>query len=39
MSINWLTEKGKLHYIVSDHQGTPREMLNKEGGLIWAHRL
>ncbi|MBD2801324.1 PAAR domain-containing protein [Xenorhabdus sp. M] len=32
-------EKGKLHYIVSDHQGTPREMLNEEGGLIWAHRL
>ncbi|CAM3558243.1 RHS repeat domain-containing protein [Xenorhabdus nematophila] len=32
-------EKGKLHYIVSDHQGTPREMLNEEGGLVWAHRL
>ncbi|MDC9623801.1 PAAR domain-containing protein [Xenorhabdus sp. XENO-7] len=32
-------ERGKLHYIVSDHQGTPREMLNEEGGLVWAHRL
>ncbi|KMJ45893.1 hypothetical protein AB204_06805, partial [Xenorhabdus khoisanae] len=32
-------EKGKLHYIVSDHQGTPREMLNEEGQLIWAQRL
>ncbi|MCC8367009.1 RHS repeat protein [Xenorhabdus sp. PB61.4] len=32
-------EKGKLHYIVSDHQGTPREMLNEQGVLIWAQRL
>ncbi|PHM52860.1 RHS repeat-associated core domain-containing protein [Xenorhabdus sp. KK7.4] len=32
-------EHGKLHYIVSDHQGTPREMLNEEGQLIWAQRL
>ncbi|MDE9541208.1 toxin C-terminal domain-containing protein [Xenorhabdus bovienii] len=32
-------EKGKLHYIVSDHQGTPREMLSEEGGLVWAQRL
>nr|WP_255705657.1 RHS repeat-associated core domain-containing protein [Xenorhabdus sp. PB61.4] len=32
-------ECGKLHYIVSDHQGTPREMLNEEGGLVWAQRL
>ncbi|WMV72369.1 RHS repeat-associated core domain-containing protein [Xenorhabdus griffiniae] len=32
-------ERGKLHYIVSDHQGTPREMLNEEGILVWAQRL
>ncbi|PHM66255.1 RHS family protein [Xenorhabdus sp. KJ12.1] len=32
-------ELGKLHYVVSDHQGTPREMLNEAGQLIWAQRL
>ncbi|MDE1476655.1 RHS repeat domain-containing protein, partial [Xenorhabdus bovienii] len=32
-------EKGKLHYIVSDHQGTPREMLSEEGVLVWSQRL
>ncbi|WP_323855279.1 RHS repeat-associated core domain-containing protein, partial [Xenorhabdus koppenhoeferi] len=32
-------EKGKLHYIVSDHQGTPREMLSEEGVLVWTQRL
>ncbi|CDG16662.1 protein of unknown function [Xenorhabdus doucetiae] len=32
-------EKGKLHYIVSDHQGTVREMLSEEGVLVWAQRL
>ncbi|MDC9590973.1 DUF6531 domain-containing protein, partial [Xenorhabdus sp. XENO-10] len=32
-------ERGKLHYVVSDHQGTPREMLNEAGGLVWAQRL
>ncbi|MBD2800020.1 RHS repeat protein [Xenorhabdus sp. M] len=32
-------EKGKLHYVVSDHQGTPREMLNENGTLVWAQRL
>ncbi|WP_244590745.1 RHS repeat domain-containing protein, partial [Xenorhabdus mauleonii] len=32
-------EQGKLHYVVSDHQGTPREMLNEQGVLIWAQRL
>ncbi|CDH34801.1 RHS repeat-associated core domain-containing protein [Xenorhabdus bovienii] len=32
-------EKGKLHYIVSDHQGTPRELLNEQGVLTWAQRL
>ncbi|MDX7989519.1 RHS repeat protein, partial [Xenorhabdus sp. 12] len=32
-------EKGKLHYVVSDHQGTVREMLNENGTLVWAQRL
>ncbi|WP_323858894.1 RHS repeat domain-containing protein, partial [Xenorhabdus doucetiae] len=32
-------EKGKLHYIVGDHQGTVREMLNENGTLVWAQRL
>ncbi|MDX7989863.1 DUF6531 domain-containing protein, partial [Xenorhabdus littoralis] len=32
-------EKGKLHYIVSDHQGTPREILSEVGKLVWASRL
>ncbi|CDH22392.1 RNase A-like domain-containing protein [Xenorhabdus bovienii] len=32
-------EKGKLHYIVSDHQGTPREILSEAGKLVWANRL
>ncbi|MDC9596252.1 RHS repeat-associated core domain-containing protein [Xenorhabdus anantnagensis] len=32
-------EKGKLHYIVSDHQGTPREILSESGKLVWANRL
>ncbi|MCP9268481.1 DUF6531 domain-containing protein [Xenorhabdus sp. XENO-1] len=32
-------EKGKLHYIVSDHQGTPREILSEAGKLVWASRL
>ncbi|WP_053067849.1 RHS repeat-associated core domain-containing protein [Xenorhabdus khoisanae] len=32
-------EKGKLHYIVSDHQGTPREILSEDGKLVWANRL
>ncbi|WP_426577410.1 RHS repeat-associated core domain-containing protein [Xenorhabdus stockiae] len=32
-------EKGKLHYIVSDHQGTPREILSENGKLVWASRL
>ncbi|WP_323872982.1 RHS domain-containing protein, partial [Xenorhabdus doucetiae] len=25
--------------MVSDHQGTPREMLSEEGVLVWAQRL
>ncbi|WP_187654601.1 RHS repeat-associated core domain-containing protein, partial [Xenorhabdus sp. PB62.4] len=32
-------EKGKLHYIVSDHQRTPREILSESGKLVWASRL
>ncbi|CDG95453.1 Complete genome; segment 11/17 [Xenorhabdus bovienii str. puntauvense] len=32
-------EKGKLHYLVSDHQGTVRELLNEQGVLVWAQRL
>ncbi|SIP72418.1 Complete genome; segment 11/17 [Xenorhabdus innexi] len=32
-------EKDKLHYVVSDHQGTPREMLNEQGVPVWAQRL
>ncbi|WP_193757010.1 RHS repeat domain-containing protein, partial [Xenorhabdus sp. KJ12.1] len=32
-------EKGRLHYIVSDHQGTVREMLDEQGVLVWAQRL
>ncbi|SIP72321.1 conserved hypothetical protein [Xenorhabdus innexi] len=32
-------ERGKLHYVVSDHQGTPREILNENGTLVWAQRL
>ncbi|WP_275364963.1 RHS repeat-associated core domain-containing protein [Xenorhabdus bovienii] len=32
-------EKGKLHYIVTDHQGTPREILSEAGKLVWTSRL
>ncbi|WP_339373552.1 RHS repeat-associated core domain-containing protein [Xenorhabdus sp. KJ12.1] len=32
-------EKGKLHYIVSDHQGTAREILSESGKLVWVSRL
>ncbi|WP_319931352.1 RHS repeat-associated core domain-containing protein [Xenorhabdus santafensis] len=32
-------EKGKLHYVMSGHQGTAREMLNENGTLVWAQRL
>ena len=49
-SIHWLyapggltpvarQEKGKLHYVVSDHMGTPRELLTKQGKRAWAGRL
>jgi RHS repeat-associated protein len=32
-------EKGKLHYVVSDHMGTPRELLTEQGKRAWAGRL
>ncbi|MCW7550973.1 hypothetical protein OO184_24355, partial [Photorhabdus sp. APURE] len=49
-SIHWLYEpgaltpsarfeKGQLYYVVSDHQGTVREILTEEGELRWAGRL
>ncbi|MFG6653497.1 RHS repeat-associated core domain-containing protein [Scandinavium sp. M-37] len=31
--------QGKLHYVVADHQGTPRELLNEQGKVVWASRL
>ncbi|AVF33730.1 hypothetical protein BV494_01775 [Rahnella sikkimica] len=49
-SIHWLyepgaltplarSEKGQLHYVVSDHLGTPRELLTEKGDVAWANRL
>lgn len=49
-SIHWLEypgslapvaryEQGKLHYVVTDHMGTPRELLNEQGKMVWADRL
>ncbi|MFD0707160.1 RHS repeat domain-containing protein, partial [Photorhabdus akhurstii] len=49
-SIHWLYEpgaltpsaryqQGQLYYVVSDHQGTVREILTEAGELIWAGRL
>jgi len=31
--------KGRLHYVVSDHLGTPRELLTEQGKRAWAGRL
>ncbi|CNC20582.1 YD repeat-containing protein [Yersinia pseudotuberculosis] len=31
--------QGKLHYVVTDYQGTPRELLNEQGKVVWASRL
>ncbi len=31
-------EKGKLHYLVIDHQGTPREIFTETGTVSWAAR-
>jgi YD repeat-containing protein len=30
---------GKLDYVVSDHMGTPRELLTEKGDVAWASRL
>lgn len=32
-------EKGQLHYVVSDHMGTPRELLTEQGNVVWSGRL
>ncbi|MFY3769146.1 hypothetical protein AHYW_002874 [Providencia manganoxydans] len=32
-------QRGKLHYVVTDHQGTPREMFTENGVASWAGRL
>jgi len=32
-------EKGQLHYVVSDHMGTPRELLTEQGNVAWSGRL
>ncbi len=32
-------QSGKLHYVVTDHQGTPREIFSEKGIFSWAGRL
>ncbi|WP_317988217.1 DUF6531 domain-containing protein [Proteus vulgaris] len=32
-------QRGKLHYVVTDHQGTPREIFSEKGIVSWAGRL
>ncbi|WP_336431432.1 RHS repeat-associated core domain-containing protein [Providencia rettgeri] len=32
-------QNGKLHYVVTDHQGTPREIFTEAGKASWAGRL
>ncbi|BBV08047.1 RHS repeat-associated core domain-containing protein [Providencia stuartii] len=32
-------QNGKLHYVVTDHQGTPREIFTEKGIASWAGRL
>ena len=32
-------QHGQLHYVVSDHMGTPRELLTEQGKVVWAGRL
>lgn len=32
-------QHGTLHYVVADHQGTPREMFTEAGMAIWGGRL
>ena len=29
-------QRGKLHYVVTDHQGTPREIFSEKGIVSWA---
>lgn len=31
-------EQGKLHYVVSDHLGTARELFNEQGKAVWLAR-
>ncbi|MBG3080244.1 RHS repeat protein [Proteus mirabilis] len=32
-------QSGKLHYVVTDHQGTPREIFSEKGIVSWAGGL
>ncbi|WP_324292614.1 RHS repeat-associated core domain-containing protein, partial [Xenorhabdus khoisanae] len=32
-------ERGKLHYAISDHQGTVRELLDEQGDMVWGQHL
>ncbi|UWU00008.1 hypothetical protein N1711_16210 [Proteus vulgaris] len=32
-------QRGKLHYVVTDYQGTPREIFSEKGIISWAGRL
>ncbi|PHM69409.1 glycohydrolase toxin TNT-related protein [Xenorhabdus kozodoii] len=32
-------ERGKLHYAISDHQGTVRELLDEQGEMVWGQHL
>ncbi|WP_109391578.1 RHS domain-containing protein [Proteus cibi] len=32
-------QSGKLHYMVTDHQGTPREIFSEKGIVSWTGRL
>ncbi|HIE5768223.1 TPA: RHS repeat domain-containing protein [Proteus mirabilis] len=32
-------QRGKLHYVVTDHQGTPREIFSEKGIVSWAGQL
>ncbi|EPG7576104.1 RHS repeat domain-containing protein [Providencia rettgeri] len=32
-------QNGKLHYVVTDHQGTPREIFTESGKASWAGRI
>jgi RHS repeat-associated protein len=30
------TQEGRIHWVVTDHLGTPRELFDETGGLAWA---